>query len=177
MVSELRALSVHFGVQLVIRLCTDDNDVVDFFGKLDAETELSMDVLDDFKSEAQEVRRCGNGWLTYAPAVHTVREGGTCIKLLDLLDERALNVHETAALVELLFGVDASTGVDIPLALDYTSDLGAYCDEVKRRADLLGTYYNPLSGRCEPLVNVGALRKALTPRGVLGKAFGYLFGM
>ena len=54
------------------------------------QVELPLDVLDDFTSEAAEVAKCGNGWVAYSPALHMVREFGTLVGLLDLLDERRL---------------------------------------------------------------------------------------
>ena len=163
MVRELRALATQHGVQLVVRLCTDDNSVVDFFDKLDQEAELPMDCLDDLRSEAKEVKKMGNGWLCYTPALHTVREGGTDLKLLDLLDERCLNVHETAALVELLLGVDPSTGADHPIPIDPVSDAGAYVQEAERRAAALGDYYDASRARLVPLVDAPSLRSRLAP--------------
>ena len=40
----------------------------------------------------------GNGWLAYSPALHLLRESGTTIGLLDLLDERKLRPGEAAVL-------------------------------------------------------------------------------
>ena len=40
----------------------DNNSVVDFYNKLDALLELSIEVLDDFCGEAVEVQEC-NPWL------------------------------------------------------------------------------------------------------------------
>jgi hypothetical protein len=39
---------------VVIRLCTDENNVIDYWNNIDAELEINMDVLDDFESEAKE---------------------------------------------------------------------------------------------------------------------------
>ena len=44
----------------------------------------------------------GNGWLAYSPALHLLRESGTTIGLLDLLDERKLRPGEAAVLAGLL---------------------------------------------------------------------------
>ena len=49
-----------------------------------------MDVLDDIMAEAKEIYVCGNSWLAYTPALHMLRESGTLVGLLDLLDERRL---------------------------------------------------------------------------------------
>ena len=42
-------------IWIVIRLCTDDDDVVNFYNDLDEQIELSLEVLDDYVGEAQEV--------------------------------------------------------------------------------------------------------------------------
>ena len=42
-------------VWVVIRLCTDDDNVVKFWNNIDGEVKLDMDVLDDPLGEAREV--------------------------------------------------------------------------------------------------------------------------
>ena len=48
------------------------------------------EVIDDYFAEAVEVSRVGNGWLTYSPLIHRVRESGSYYKMFDLLDEGPL---------------------------------------------------------------------------------------
>merc|ERR1711988_1411510 len=97
-VQELRQLSNELPVFLVIRLCTDEDSVVEYYNRIDEEEELPLEVIDDLESEATEIRDKGNDWLTYSPMIHMIREGGTFLKLLDLLDERKLNALEVRLL-------------------------------------------------------------------------------
>lgn len=70
-VSTLRMLE-GLPVWVVIRLCTDEESVTEFYNNLDAELELSMEVLDDFVGEAGEVQQM-NRWLNYGLPLHRIR--------------------------------------------------------------------------------------------------------
>mmetsp|Transcript_35631 Transcript_35631/g.102657 ORF Transcript_35631/g.102657 Transcript_35631/m.102657 type:complete len:253 (+) Transcript_35631:143-901(+) len=49
---------------VVIRLCTNEESIIDYYQRLDDQMELSLEVLDDYLDEAKEVYG-HNPWLTY----------------------------------------------------------------------------------------------------------------
>jgi len=105
LVNALQALSdlSPSNIKIIIRLCTDDKPVVDFYNsKVDAQNH-DLDVLDDHVAEAKEVYN-HNPWLNYALILHRIREMGQADNLLlDLLDERPFTSWEIQEFCQLLF--------------------------------------------------------------------------
>lgn len=91
-------------IWLVIRLCTDEPQVCQFYSDLDGELEISLDVIDDFMDEATEVTK-HNQWLTYAYPLHCLRELGINDRVFDMIDERPLTRGELYNFCCVLFGV------------------------------------------------------------------------
>lgn len=92
-------------VTVVIRLCTDEKGIIDYWNNVDAELEINMDVLDDFESEAKECY-AHNKWLTYGMPIQRTREFGVHIKEFDLLDETKLNLEQVRIVSSKLFNIN-----------------------------------------------------------------------
>lgn len=90
-------------VWIVIRLCTNERDVVKFYNQLDYQLELSLEVLDDFIDEGREIKRV-NSWLNYGLPLHRLREMGFHNRIFDMLDERPLSRLEFQKFCIMLFG-------------------------------------------------------------------------
>ncbi len=140
-------------VWLVIRLCTDDDEVVQFYNDLDDQLELSMDVLDDFVGEAEEVYE-HNKWLNYALPLHRMREMGFHDRVFDMLDERTLTKGELRDFCRLLFGIQNFDGVADP-SEDWPSFLG----DVERLLKKEELQYDPVKKKMMPWINLKKLHK------------------
>jgi hypothetical protein len=91
----------HLPVWLVVRLCTDDSTIADFWNDIDKVLELNMDVLDDMASEAKEIE-AHNSWLTYGEPLHRLREFGVTVKEFDLLDEAPLPFEQLRKVCQIM---------------------------------------------------------------------------
>jgi len=148
----LRALAA-LPAWCVVRLCTDDEAVVRYWNKVDADLEMPLEVLDDWRGEAAEVRATQGGWLSYGEPLHRLREwGAPHAKLFDLLDERRLAPGEAAELARLVLG-----GAPLPHP---EVDPALFLAEVKARAALAPLVLDPVTKSLKPWIDVRALERA-----------------
>jgi len=154
LIKQLRGIATKLPVQLVIRLCTNDDEVVRFYNEIDEEAEFPMDVLDDLNGEATEIAKAGNDWFVYTPLLHRIREAGTLCKLLDDIDERSFGKVEMQRFVQLMSPDQTSCQLSCV-------DPDNFLAQVSRIAANAPPVFDSLSGKAKPFVDTTKLRRRL----------------
>lgn len=139
-------------VWVVIRLCTNEKKVTEFYNQIDEVLEFNLEVLDDYLDEAKEVHK-HNKWLNYALPMHRCRELGYHDRLFDLLDERKLGIDELRGFFSLLFGTEQHR---IP---DPTVEWKAFMQFVQDSLEREKVQWDPMRKKSLPWVNVKLLNK------------------
>jgi hypothetical protein len=140
-------------IWIVVRLCTDDDEVVQYYNNLDQVLELPLEVLDDFFGEAKEICSA-NKWLNYALPLHRTREMGYHHRVFDLLDERLLNKDELREFLELLFGAPK-----LGTAPDIHTDWKGFVSVLKEVIKAEPEQWNPATKKVGPWIDIKKLEK------------------
>jgi len=140
-------------VWIVIRLCTDEESIVNFYNDIDAQLELSIEVLDDFIGEAEEVHAV-NPWLNYTLVIHRMREMGVQNRLFDLLDERRFTRSEVCDFCRILFGVQSFDGIPDPEV-----DFEAFMKKLTKIVEKHDKSFHPISQKPKHLIDLKALQR------------------
>mmetsp|Transcript_8250 Transcript_8250/g.17905 ORF Transcript_8250/g.17905 Transcript_8250/m.17905 type:complete len:468 (+) Transcript_8250:127-1530(+) len=144
-------------VWTVIRLCTDELAVKQFYNSLDKQLEISLEVLDDYMGEAREVYK-QNPWITYALPLHRCRELGYHDRLFDLIDERPLTIDEARSFCCLILGVEEA---ELP---DPGEDSSAFLKALKSKLEREQLQWNPMKKKMLPWIIWKALKKSFSNR-------------
>ncbi len=78
---------------VILRLCTEEKEVIQYWDNIDNQIELDIDVIDDQLGDAKQVNIV-NGWLVYGEPIHRLREFGSSMKELDIIDESTMSSEQ-----------------------------------------------------------------------------------
>ncbi len=138
-------------VWVVVRLCTDSEEILNYWNNIDNELELEMDVLDDVLGEAQEVRTA-NDWIFYGEPLHRMREFGAALKEMDIIDEDTLSSEQMCVMVSHL----CCGAVPLPHPDENWAE---FISAVKAGIKKSPFTWDPIEKQMRPWVNLGNLEK------------------
>jgi hypothetical protein len=139
-------------VWVVVRLCTDEKNIVDFWNNIDQNLELDMDVLDDISGEAEEVYGVNPGF-TYGQPLHHLREFGCTIKEFDLLDESALTDESMRGLCHCILGGNLSE------YRDSLGDFSSFRSLIEKKLQSEGKVWDPITKKMQPWIKLSELAR------------------
>lgn len=136
---------------LVIRVCTDEEEIIKYWNNIDGELEIEMDVLDDLAGEAEEIRAV-NPWLYYSESLHRLREFGSAMKELDLIDESLLSSEQMASVCSALLCGPSDQRLPLP-----EIDFAEFASQAKRLMSQRPLVFDPILKSPAPVLNMGQL--------------------
>ena len=142
-------------LQIIIRMCTDEMEVSEYWHNINASLDLDMRVLDDVEAEAVEVVS-NNPWLTYGEPLHRAREFGVQLGAIDVLEERQLSKVEIKSVAEVLLAAPGSDQAPLP---DPEADWETFVQSVATAQHDLPLVYCPVNKQQRSWINVLELRK------------------
>lgn len=150
-------------VWLVVRLCTDMYAEQIFYKSLDSNPEYPIECIDDYLTEAKEIKRV-NQWLNYGLPLHRCREMGFQHSLIDSLDERRLTKDELSEFLFLLFGAEVFEN-----APDIHTDWNGFYAALQHVVSNESKIWNPTTRQTEPWIDMKHLSQMYgEKKGLLG---------
>ena len=134
-------------MQIIIRMCTDERSVTEYWHNINAQLDLDIYVLDHCDVESVAVMD-NNNWLTYAEPLHRMREFGIMVPALNYLNYRQLTRTEIKSVLELLGGTDSS------LLPNPETDWPAFVEAAKVCSQSLPMVYCPVRNEPQPWIDV-----------------------
>lgn len=153
-VNALRQLMTELPISVVLRICTNEQDVADFYDEVDKEVEMPLDIVDDLRGEALNVFK-SNPWLAYSPLLQTIRIAGTHTKVFDFIDERALTPMEVSLCAQLLVRRQG-----LP---PYSRHPQQFLEELERDLPLAALVFDSRSNKLVPPLDFPRLQAAVFP--------------
>jgi len=144
---------------IVVRLCTNDDQVAAYWNDIDSQTEVEIDVLDDLKAEAIEIRQ-QNPWMVYGEVLHRIREWGHAPKILDLLDERSMTASESLQFLTVLFGHELVAGFPNPQV-----DPKGFSEKLATVVSQHPQVFDATTGKTSPWINTGVFSRCVLKQG------------
>ena len=143
-------------VQILIRMCTEEIEVCDYWENINASLDLDIRILNDVIIEAQKCTEL-NPWLTYGEPLHHAREFGMAVNVptLDVLKDRPLTKGEIKTLAKILLSKEGYGGV-LP---DPEVDWESFVQGVIAMQQQVPLVYCPLKKVMKPWFNAYELRK------------------
>jgi len=133
-------------VKVIIRLCTNNERIIQYWNKIEEDLELELDVLDDLNGEATEIHIL-NPWLNYNEKIHRLREFGNLPNEFDYIDERELSLTQIRNIASYILDIQIE---DLP---DPNTDLLAFETEVQQQQANVESEFDIYSQTIKPWFN------------------------